>query len=418
MRHGSPRRHSLIPRQSLAPLTALVLGGLIVVLAGCLGSPDPGQPADPDRDLSRSERLGRSLFNDPTLSEPHGTSCAACHSPDRAFGGNHGSTIGVPFGSTTTGAMGFRNTPSIMYGSYAPAFAVVPSDDGPTPTGGQFLDGRVDTQADQAKLPLLSPSEMNNPSAAAVVAKVALAPYAADFQAEFGADIFARPDDAFNAIGKALQDYEHTADFHPFSSRYDDYLRGHDTFTAAERRGMALFFNPQKGNCVGCHAADPGNADPSASLFTDFTYDNLGVPRNAAIPANADPSFYDLGLGGPKRALPADDPDPGFNGAFKVPTLRNSAVKQALFHNGRFNNLQDLVAFYVTRDTDPARWYPSGTTFDDLPPQYRGNVNTVEVPYDRHPGEPPHLDAQEQSDLVAFLRTLTDRQFVPLMANN
>ena len=391
----------------------VLLACAIALLTGCVGSPDQsnGDP-DPERDLTRSAHLGSRLFRDTTLSEPQGTSCASCHDPERAFGGNHGSHVGVPLGSQA-GVLGLRNTPSVMYGSFAPAFSLVIDADGATPTGGQFLDGRVDTQADQAKLPLLSAAEMNNPDRATVVGKVAVASYADEFRAEYGADIFSRVDDAFDAIARSLQDYQHSAEFHPFSSRYDDYLRGHDTFSAQERRGMSLFFNGDKGNCVGCHVANQSDPDPTQSLFTDFTYDILGVPRNAAIPANSDPVFFDLGLGGPKRTPP--NSDPAFNGAFKVPTLRNVAVKEAFMHNGVFNHLSDVVAFYVTRDTDPDRWYPPGAKFNDLPLADHGNVNTSEVPYDRHLGEAPRLNAQEIADLTAFLRTLTDHQFVPML---
>ena len=78
-------------------------------------------------------------------------------------------------------------------------------------------------------------------------------------------------------------------------------------------------------------------------------------------------------------------------------------------HNGFFKNLRDVVAFYVTRDTDPGRWYTTGVKFDDLPPQYRGNVNTTEVPYNRQPGDAPALNDAEIDDVVAFLFTLTDQ---------
>jgi len=129
------------------------------------------------------------------------------------------------------------------------------------------------------------------------------------------------------------------------------------------------------------------------------------VPRNRAILANRDSAFFDLGLCGPARI---DLTDPSICGAFKVPTLRNVAITGPYFHNGRFQTLREVVDFYVTRDTNPERWYPGGNKFDDLPPQYRGNVNTEEVPYDRHPGESPRLNPEEIDALVAFLGTLTD----------
>jgi len=113
--------------------------------------------------------------------------------------------------------------------------------------------------------------------------------------------------------------------------------------------------------------------------LTDFTYDALGAPRNAAIPANADPLTFDLGLcqrPGLEAALPKSVPLASLCGAFKVPTLRNIAVRAPYFHNGAIATLRDAVAFYATRDTDPKRWYPTLKTgepdkFNDLPSAYK-----------------------------------------------
>jgi cytochrome c peroxidase len=82
-------------------------------------------------------------------------------------------------------------------------------------------------------------------------------------------------------------------------------------------------------------------------------------------------------------------------------------------HNGFFKQLRDVVEFYVTRDTNPGKWYPRDGNgevqkFNDLPSAYHGNVNTSEVPYDRKIGEAPHLQAAEIDDVVAFLNTLSD----------
>jgi cytochrome c peroxidase len=135
------------------------------------------------------------------------------------------------------------------------------------------------------------------------------------------------------------------------------------------------------------------------------------VPRNPDISANQDPSYFDLGLCGPFRTDLANRTD--LCGAFKVPTLRNIALTPPYFHNGRFQTLRDVVSFYVRRDTNPEEWYPLGVDglvhkFDDLPAQDVGNVNTKEVPYNRHPGDLPALSAPEIEDVVAFLQTLTD----------
>ncbi|TIS69931.1 MAG: cytochrome-c peroxidase, partial [Mesorhizobium sp.] len=98
---------------------------------------------------------------------------------------------------------------------------------------------------------------------------------------------------------------------------------------------------------------------------------------------------------------------------FKTPTLRNVALRKSFFHNGYVHSLREAVAFYVTRDTDPGRWYPKnadGTVekFDDLPKAYRGNLKTDPPFNGRKPGEKPALTDAEIDDIVAFLGTLTD----------
>jgi len=364
--------------------------------------------AVPDQGARRQarERLGKLLFFDPLLSEPAGTSCSSCHDPAHAFSGTHGSAIGVPLGAMP-GSYGLRNTPTLTYASYVPPFTFDKEDDPLEPKGGMFLDGRASFLDEQAEGPLLSPLEMNNQGRAMVVAKIR-AHHAADFRAAFGADVFDHGERyAFLAVGAALQAYESTATFHPFSSHFDRYRRGAYRLSAAESRGMTLFFASDKGNCSTCHQARI-SFPKVVPLFTDFGYETLGVPRNQRIPDNADPAFVDLGLGGPKRTLPNDDAS--FNGAFMTPILRNVAVKEAFMHNGVFAHLEDVVAFYATRDTNPAHWYPPGHPFNDTRPGDLPYVNTG-VPFGGKPGGKPHLSPQEILDLIVFLRSLTDQEF-------
>jgi cytochrome c peroxidase len=97
---------------------------------------------------------------------------------------------------------------------------------------------------------------------------------------------------------------------------------------------------------------------------------------------------------------------------FKSPTLRNVATRRTFFHNGVFHTLKEVLAFYAERDTNPERWYPrnrdgSVGKFDDLPPQYRVNVN-VEPPFDRHVGDKPALSEADMDDIIVFLTTLND----------
>jgi cytochrome c peroxidase len=146
-------------------------------------------------------------------------------------------------------------------------------------------------------------------------------------------------------------------------------------------------------------------------VFTDYTYDNLGVPRNPQIAANADPAYFDMGLCGPFRTDLAAHT--GLCGQFKVPTLRNVATRRVFFHNGYFHDLKSALEFYVQRDTNPEKWYPLDAQgkpqkFDDIPALFARNVNTSEAPYNRKPGQAPALSNAEIDDVVAFLKTLTD----------
>ena len=302
---------------------------------------------------------------------------------------------------------GIRNSPSIRYASYTPPFGL---DEEGAPFGGLFRDGREPTLAAQAERPFLDAREFANADAAEVVARLARSPNAARFRAVFGPDALDDPAAAFRQLAAAIAQYQaENPDFHRFDSKYDAWLAGKANLSAQEKRGLALFEDPQKGNCAACHPSRPA-ADGRPPLFTDFSYDNVGVPRNARIPANADPAYYDLGLCGAARPDLAARRE--FCGAFKVPTLRNVARTAPYFHNGAFANLRDVVEFYVTRDTAPGEWYP-GTAgqpgkFDDLPAGLESAVNVSEVPYDRKPGEEPALTPAEIDDVVAFLETLDD----------
>ncbi len=356
-----------------------------------------GQAASDD--MSAVAVLGQKLFRDTTLSSSGKMSCATCH--DEKFAHAAPNTRSVPEGADAGKEAG-RQSPSLRYLKFNTSFYF--AKDG-TPTGGFTWDGRAMSQADQARGPLLSPNEMANKSVEDVVAKLAKSPLAGEFKRIFGSDILNRPADAFSRLQVALQKYQkEDPDFAPFSSKFDQWLAGKARLSAAEIRGWALFNNPNKGNCAACHTSQPVNGVPP--LFTDFTYDTLGVPRNPEIKGNADYNYYDLGLCGPTRTDLANRSD--LCGAFKVPTLRNVAKTAPYFHNGVIKTLRDAVKFYATRDTNPELWYPAGQKFNDLPSQYQKNVNTTEVPYNRVAGDYPALDDNEIDDVVAFLNTLTD----------
>ncbi len=387
--------------------TAAVVMLLTLALAGCGGGNDAGT-ADTSGSATKSAQaaLGELIFNDASLSASGRQACSSCHDPGHGHAAPN--ALAAQLGGAALDQPGGRNAPGIRYLASSPSFHV---DANGTPTGGLFWDGRATSLRDQAGGPFLNPVEMANGSVTEVVRRLARANYADQFRQVFGAAIFDRPEDAFARMTLALQQYQlEDTDFGPFSSKYDEFLRGRSTLAVAEQRGLALFNAPGKGNCAACHPSAKA-ANGSHPLFTDFSYDNLGVPRNPALAQNADPAFFDLGL----CARPAGDlaARRDLCGAFKVPSLRNAALRGAYFHNGRFSSLKEALTFYVQRDTHPEKWYPRGADgvlrkFDDLPAALHGNVNTREAPYKRRPGDLPALDDAEIDDLIAFLRTLSD----------
>ncbi|MGD9544623.1 MAG: cytochrome-c peroxidase [Methylocystis sp.] len=377
-----------------------------------------------ERDLTPLELLGKRVFEDASLSRPAGVSCASCHDSNTAFQGNNGSSVPALARGSTPTSLGKRNTPSIMYASFAPPFGFIDDTDEETgkiekiPAGGQFFDGRARDLLAQIEGPMFDPQEMNAPSKRFVVDAVRDGAYADLVRQVYGAKVFDDADAAFEKLAQAIVAFEATPRFHPFASKFDDYLRGKTQLTALEKKGFELFKDPKKGNCLACHAGKEDSRNPQDWLFTDFTYDALGGPKNRAIPSAATPGAPpDLGLcarAGLAEAAPPDFKVDSVCGAFKVPTLRNIAVTGPYLHNGVFDKLRDVVAFYATRDTDPGRWYPKGARgkplkFDDLPATAHENVNVDEAPYDRKLGEKPRLSDKDIDAIVAFLETLTDR---------
>ena len=375
-------------------------------LAACGGSGGATVQAGTSSALSPAALLGEKVFSDQSLSASGKQSCATCHNPTQAHAQTN--NLAVQLGGADSSVVGFRATPSLRYLNVNRAFAF---DKEGKAIGGFDRDGRAQSLAAQAQRPFLAPHEMANATKEAVIARLKKAGYADQFKQVFGAAILDNADQAFDRLAFALQQFQkEDPSFHPFDSRYDQFLVGKATLDAAELRGLALFNNPNKGNCAACHASARG-ADGAPPLFTDFSFDNLGVPRNPRIPATADPAYFDLGLCGPDRTDLASRAD--LCGAFKVPTLRNVATRKVFFHNGAFTTLKEVVSFYVRRDTNPEEWYPlaangSVLKFNDLPPEYRGNVNTTEAPYNRLLGMTPALTNSEIDDLVKFLGTLTD----------
>lgn len=391
--------------------------------------------------LSVVAQLGERLFHDRHLSGSGELSCASCHDPAHAFGPPGDSP--VMHGGVAGHAPGYRAVPSLEYLYRQPPFTIGPDSAGDNdtapalaqqaqhalgapralksaqdpqaaatnlvPQGGLFWDGRVNTLQQQADGPLFNPVEMGA-QPKAVLARLQSA-YGDELRALFGPTLFQSPRLALDEAMFAIARYQiESPRFHPFTSKYDAWLAGRARLTAAELRGYEAFNDPARGNCAACHLDQPSR-DGLPPLLTDFQYEALGVPRNPAIPANRDPRYYDLGLCGPWRHDLADQRR--YCGMFLTPTLRNVATRHVFFHNGEFHSLHAVLDWYVNRDLHPERFYPRDAAgrpirFDDLPPADRANVDSVDAPFDRHPGDAPALTEAGIDDIIAFLGTLTD----------
>ena len=352
--------------------------------------------------LTPMEDLGRQLFFDTNLSEPAGEACASCHAPVAAFTDPRRTTPTSP--GVISGRFGNRNSPTAMYMKFSPTLHY---DSVNGYSGGLFYDGRAANLEAQAQGPFLNSLEMNNPNKAAVVSKVANAGYANLFRQVFGSNALDDTDQAYLKIATAIANFERTSAFAPFSSKYDAYLAGRATLTAAEQHGLALYVNPAKGNCAACHSSSsPQLGTPP--LFTDFGYDNLGVPRNPAnpfytLPVEFNPSgygFVDLGLGNTVGSALE-------NGKIKTPTLRNIVLTSPYMHNGYFATLRGVVDFYNTRDVKSACTNPLTSESQALLQNCWPESEVVENVNHDELGN-LGLGSSDVNDIVTFLHTLTD----------
>jgi cytochrome c peroxidase len=389
-----------LPRLSRAPVIPARRTNVLPV------PPRQGPPDDPGL-----VAVGKKIFFDARLSEPPGTACSSCHDPAHAFSGGHGSRLGVPQGSRPE-HFARRSTPSVLYLRYVPAFHYFEDDENPAPEprGGFFWDGRSDSLIELIKQPLFNPDEMNAGTPRRLADKVVQGPYAGEFRAALGNS--RDPEAVLHGIGVALEAFLKSDEMTPATSKYDAYVRGQATLTEPERRGLEVFKDRRRGACAGCHRMAETSSNPAESMFTDYSYDAIGLPRNRELPASRVAGAHDLGLcARQNRATPSSDER--FCGAFRTPSLRNVTVRESFGHNGVHKQLRDVLTFYNLRASAPGRIYPGGQKFDDLPPRYRSNVNIYSPIYNRREGAPPPMSEQDLDDLLAFLGTLTDARFLP-----
>ncbi|RDD69505.1 methylamine utilization protein MauG [Paracoccus versutus] len=374
----------------------------MVVAGGMLGTAAE-QGGDAQRHDRRLADLGRALFHDPALSRDGTQSCATCHDPDHAFTDPRESLAGRAVSIGDDGAShGDRNTPTLSYAFLSPDFH---RDAKGNYKGGQFWDGRADNLRDQAGQPMLNPVEMAMPDRATVVERLrGNADYAQGFAALFGKGALDDVERAFDHAAEALAAYQSTEEFAPFDSRYDRYLRGEAELTAQEQFGHTVFIT---WNCRLCHQLRQQGIT-ERETFTSFEYHNIGVPVNHAVRAinGLGPDHVDLGL----LQRPGID-DPAQAGRIKVPTLRNVAVTGPYMHNGVFEDLRTAILFYnkYTSRRPASRINPeTGQDWGD--PEVAENLSLAELQSGLM------LDDARVDALVAFLETLTDRRYEPLLA--
>ena len=422
-------------RRAIVVAHAFLCGAVLLLLAGVR----PGMSQGPM--LTPKEQLGKSIFFDENLSINQNQSCAACHGPEVGWTGPDSAINagGAVYEGSIPGRFGDRKPPSAAYATLSPIFQM---DKKGLFIGGNFWDGRAtgaklgNPAADQAQGPFLNPVEQALPDSACVVYRVCnpVAPgdYPVSFDEVWGAgacDIAwppavdvtcategatvalsdadrAKSDMAYDNIALSIAAYEDSPEVNAFTSKHDLTFSGKVKLSKEEQRGYALFRG--KGMCHRCHPANDQEA-----LFTDFTFDNLGIPQNPENPAGTAPDFVDPGLGGfLKNAGYDEEVYEAEWGKHKVPTLRNVDLRpdpefiKAYGHNGYFKTLEGIVHFYNTRDVKPE--CPDAYTEAEAlaagcwpAPEVAENVNRDEL------GD-LGLTPDEEAAIVAFLKALSD----------
>ena len=324
--------------------------GAVIQIKAPLGLPPVPVP-DSNPVTAETVDLGRRLFYEVKLSADGTVSCASCHSPEAGFADPRRVSIGV--GAKT----GNRNAPPALNAAYHPV---------------QFWDGRAATLEDQAAGPIANPVEMNLPHSDCST-KIDQDPaYKALFEKAFGPGPV-----TMDKITKAIASFERT--LISANSPFDRYQYGGDkkAMSASAIRGLALYKDPNKGNCVTCHTIGEKDA-----LFADGKFHNLGVGLDERG------ELKDLGRFDQTKV----ETD---KGAFRTPTLRSIAQTGPYMHDGSQRTLRDVVDFYVGGGSSN--------------PHLDKDIKELK------------LSGDERADLVAFLEALTGEappNSGPIVASN
>lgn len=357
--------------------------------------------------FNNSAELGKSLYFDTSLSKNRTQSCASCHAPENGFVDQRPNLSQGAFSlGDDNQSLGDRSAPTASYASFTPKFH---KNSKSVYVGGQFWDGRASTLEDQAGGPPLNPIEMGMPNKASVIERIKENPqYVKAFRDIFGPDIFNNSESAYEAMTKSIAEFERTAFFSPFDSKYDRYLKGEYEMTAQEELGMTLFFSQQFSNCNICHQLKR-LPESKNETFSNYEYYNIGVPtNNQGRKANGVAlDTQDMGL----INNPAVN-DPKQAGKFKVPTLRNVAVTGPYMHNGVFQDLRTVILFYNKYNSkSQKRQINPETGANWLPPEVDTNLSMEELKTG------PALNDKKINALVAFLKTLTDQRYEHMLQN-
>jgi cytochrome c peroxidase len=221
-----------------------------------------------------------------------------------------------------------------------------------------FWDGRASSLEEQSLMPIQNEDEMGLP----VNEAVARLNQSAEYKTLF-LKVFKQNPDAKN-LAAAFAAYEKKLE--TVDSKFDDWSNNLKKITAQEERGRQLFVG-DKAKCFDCHRRED---------FTTDEFKNIGLYNEKEL--------NDAGL----YNITKKETD---KGKFKTPGLRNIAVTAPYMHNGMFKTLEEVVEYY----NDPQKIIPNAINIDDALKKPLG------------------LNEREKKDLVAFLKTLTDKKYAP-----
>lgn len=367
-------------------------------------NPVMAQPSDVQDDAL--VQLGKTLFFDTTFSSSGTLSCASCHDPELAFIDSRNQTTLAPLSLGSDGvSLGSRNAPTLSYAALVPDFGL---DEDGLVYGGLFHDGRAPDLEAQASIPLMHPKEMAMPSEEAVLERLREnSHYVRVFGELFGAQALQDGESAVSQFSRAIAAFERSDFFAPFDAKYDRYLRGEYNPTVQEQVGMGLFFSPTFTSCNQCHQL-PKSPNSKYEVFSNFRYENIGVPANPEL--SEMPDWIDEGLS--TNALLADISEgdsAGQSGKFRVSSLRNVALTAPYMHNGVFKDLRTVVLFYnkynssnVEAQTNPE------TQLDWGPAEVSDTIATDKL-------KSLFLVDRQIDALMAFLYMLTDARYEHLL---